>query len=251
MPEPEPVRLQKYLADCGLCSRRTAEQWILEGRVQVDDAIPDLGLKVTPGREKVFVDGRRIRSKLQAKPVVLMMNKPKGYLCTNEDPNAEKTVYELVPAPWNRLRLFCAGRLDKDSTGLLILTNDGELCNRIMHPSGGVIKRYRVRVHRDFDRTIIPKLLRGITHEGERLYAERIIPATTGPDPERWMEIHLSQGRKREIRRMLEAFGFFVEKLERFQLGSLQLRRVPRGSLKELNERQIAAIFREPKPTVD
>lgn len=242
------VRVQKYLADCGFCSRRAAELMMAEGRVAINGELAQLGQKVLPGEDSVTVDGRQIRPPRNQRHVVLMMHKPKGYLCTNHDPHGEKTVFELVPQPWSKERLFCAGRLDKDSEGLLILTNDGELANRITHPSGGVIKRYRVRVHRAFDPEIVPKMLRGITREGERLYAQKVIPATTGQDAEYRLEIHLSQGRKREIRRLLEAFGYYVKRLERFQMGKLVLKGVGPGSLRPLKPHEIEWLFKEPTP---
>jgi len=170
---------------------------------------------------------------------VLMMNKPKGYLCTNRDDFGGQTVFELVPPPWNKLRLFCVGRLDKDSEGLLLLTNDGELANRVMHPSGGVMKRYEVQVNRPFDVTLIPRLLKGVKDEDEFLRFRKVMLAEGAPDR---LEIHLDQGRKREIRRLLEIFGFHVKRLRRFQVGELVLRRMPEGDCRLLSQKEIAMI---------
>lgn len=245
MGAPDPIRVQKYLADCGYCSRRKAEQLIMEARVTVNGAVIELGSRVVPGSDVVVVDGQRVRMKQasEAKPV-LLLNKPRGYVCTNEDPFAEKTVFDLLPIEWRNMRLFCAGRLDKDSEGMVILTSDGELANRIMHPSSNVVKRYRVLVNRPFDRTLVPNLLRGIVCDGERLKAEKIIPATVGPEAECRLEIHLVQGRKREIRRMLQAVGFFVKRLKRFQIGGLRMRFLPRGSVRELSQKEVSLLVR-------
>jgi len=119
-----PMRLQKYLAEAGLASRRKAEALIREGRVEVNDAPAEIGMSV------------RLKN---TESLTLMMNKPKGVLCTNFDPHDGRTVFSLLPEEWQNLRLFCAGRLDKDSEGMLILTNDGDLANRITHPGGGVV----------------------------------------------------------------------------------------------------------------
>lgn len=239
------LRLQKFLAEAGKCSRREGEAWIAEGRVEVNGETATLGQKIDPERDRVVVDGRRVQYRPDRQErIVLALNKPRGVLCTHSDPFGGRTVFDLVPPEWMRGRLFCAGRLDKDSEGLVILTNDGPLNQRLTHPSGEVIKRYRVRIHRPFEPQDIPKLRRGVTREGERLSALKIIPAP-GKDQEAQhrLEIHLNQGRKREIRRLLEAFGYLVERLERVQIGRFELKRLPRGAVRPLSQKEVGLLL--------
>ncbi len=238
------VRVQKFLADRGLCSRREGEEWIREGRVKINGAIADLGAKVDPEKDQVSV-GRRKIPKLPKAKITLVMNKPKGALCTNHDPHAVLTVFTMLPKEYRRERLFCAGRLDKDSEGMLILTNDGDLANRITHPTGGVLKRYRIQVQKPFDPAIIPKMLRGVMDEGEHLFARKIIPDTVGDGANTRVEVHLDQGRKREIRRLFEAFGYHVKKLKRYQMGKLKLKGIPAGAVKPLTQAEIESLFEQ------
>ena len=200
-------------------------------------AVPHLAQIGGPGEDVVKVGHKVVAA--PARKIVLMMNKPRGYLCTNKDEFGGQTVFELVPPPWDKLRLFCVGRLDKDSEGLLLLTNDGELANRIMHPSGGILKRYEVQVNRAFDRDLIPRLLKGVKDEEDFLRFRKVLPSEESPDR---LEIHLDQGRKREIRRLLEIFGFHVKRLRRFQVGGLVLRRMPEGDCRLLSQKEIGMI---------
>lgn len=237
-----PMRLQKFLAEAGVASRRKAEEMIREARVEVNGELATIGMSIGP-TDKVQVDGRTIRIHKQARSLTLIMNKPKGVLCTNFDPHDAHTVFTILPEEYQSERLFCAGRLDKDSEGMLILTNDGDLANRITHPSGGVVKRYRVMLNRPLDKTIIPKMLQGVTREGELLYAQKIIPAPLGPDKELRCEVHLQQGRKREIRRLFEAFGYYVKKLKRIQMGKLVMKKLPPGSARPLSQKELELLF--------
>lgn len=243
MSEESAVRLQKFLAANGLCSRRQAEVYIQEGRVTVNGRVAELGQRIDPQKDQVVFDGKRVNSAREPRKLVLMMNKPKGVLCTNHDPHHHLTVFSLLPKDLQNTRLFCAGRLDKDSEGMVILTNDGELAHRITHPSGGVVKRYHVTLNRDFNPEVIPAMLKGVMHEGELLYAKKIIPATKGPDFRRRLEIHLEQGRKREIRRLMEVFGFYVKKLKRYQMGKLVLKGLAPGAIRALKPFEIENLF--------
>ncbi|MCD8483908.1 MAG: pseudouridine synthase [Verrucomicrobia bacterium] len=166
------VRLQKHLADQGIASRRQAETLIAEGRVEVNGEPAQLGQKIMPGMDRITLDGQLIRAQ-KVTSVVLAMHKPKGVLCSNEDPHHERTVFDLLPSIYREHRLFCAGRLDKDSEGLLILTNDGALSQQLTHPSNNVIKKYHVTVHKPFDAKDIRTMLNGITYEGERCRRKR------------------------------------------------------------------------------
>ena len=242
MSEPEEQRIQKIIAQAGICSRREAERLIDEGKVRVNGKIAQLGDKATPNAA-IFVENKPILQKAE-RPITLIMNKPKGYLCTNSDPFAEKTVFQLLQPEFQRLRLFCAGRLDKDSEGLLVLTNDGALANRISHPGTEITKRYRVVLHRDFDKADIPKLLNGIEYEGDFLKAEKVVPAPdVNEGSARRLEVHLHHGKKREIRRLFEAHRYFVKKLVRVQIGGLVLKNIPKGGVKVLGQKDIDRLF--------
>ncbi|WP_269538789.1 pseudouridine synthase [Cerasicoccus fimbriatus] len=242
MPEPEAIRLQKYLSEQGYCSRRKAETLIEEGVVTINGKTAQLGDKVVTGKDIVKVEGQRVNAR-KLKRWVLMLNKPKGYICSHSDPHNSKTIYQLVPPELVSDKLICCGRLDKESEGMLILTTDGDLAQRITHPSGGVIKRYRVKLSRKFDTELIPKLIKGIKRDGEFLQAKKIVMATKGQDVDRRLEVHLEQGRKREIRRMFEAFGYFVDKLERFQMGNLPMKGIPRGGIREVTNKELDFLF--------
>lgn len=236
------MRLQKYLAHCGLCSRRKAEVLIEEGKVRINGKTAELGASVDPSVDKVTVVGKQLKSP-QTEQLVLAMNKPKGYVCTNEDPFETKTVFQLLPKLYQRERLFCAGRLDKDSEGLLILTNDGDVAHRLTHPTKGVIKRYYVTLNRPWELRHRDLFMQGINDAGEHLSAADVIPFQAGPDADKRIEVHLEHGRKREIRRLCEAFGYCVEKLKRYQIGRLVMRKIPSSCVRRLSKKEIALLF--------
>lgn len=242
MSQSETQRIQKIIAGTGLCSRREAERLIEDGAVRVNGKTAQLGEKALPDAA-IFVNNKPLLKKRE-RSVTLLMNKPKGYLCTNSDPHADRTVFELLQPELQKLRLFCAGRLDKDSEGLLVLTNDGDLANRIAHPRTQITKRYRVVLHRDFDRADIPKLLSGVEYEGDFLKAEKILPAPqVGEGYKRRLEVHLHHGKKREIRRLFEAHRYYVKKLVRVQIGGIVLKNIAKGGIKILGKKDIERLF--------
>lgn len=221
----EPVRIQKFLAHQGLGARRQIETWITEGLVTVNGELAHLGQKVDPTRDELTVNGKKI--KLQAQRLVtLVLNKPKGFVCSHQPQGDQRSVFELVPAQYKSLRLLCAGRLDQDSEGMLILTNDGALVQRLTHPSGRVTKRYWVRLSRSFDERHIVRLTKGLRDEGEWLKCDRVLKTSPNRDWGTEVEVQLSQGKKREIRRLFKALGYTVERLRRFQIGRLRLKGV-------------------------
>ena len=240
--EENQVRLQKLLAEAGLCSRREAEALIRAGRGKVNGKTAELGQQANRCKDYISVDERSINVQ-RPRHFTLVMNKPKGLICSHADPYHERTVFDLLPPPYQKERLFCIGRLDKESQGLLLLTNDGDLANRVSPPSNQVVKRYQVTLNRPFDTQNIPFLLKGILVEDERLRADKVFPVSTGIDRERKLEIHLHQGRKREIRRMLEALGYYVKKLFRFQVGQLKLRGLGPGRFRELSAKEIKLLL--------
>ncbi len=243
MSRPAAVRVQKVIAERGLASRREAERWIEEGRVCVNGKVVSLGEKCQPDRDTISVDGNVI-ARVSPRKVVVAMNKPKGFLCTNDDPHAKKTVFDLLPDELRKLRLFCVGRLDKDSEGLLLLTNDGSIQQQLAHPSYHVLKKYHVDINKPLQETDIPKLVRGIKWEGELLRIEKVTLRRGKPaDAWKHLEISLHHGKKREIRRLLYAFGYEVKKLRRVQIGNLKLKGIPRGHIKTLGKREIRQLF--------
>jgi 23S rRNA pseudouridine2605 synthase len=244
MPSPDPIRLQKFLADTGVCSRRAAEEKISRGEVLVNGQPAVLGQKVVAGVDQVVVNGRPIAAEDQAQ-VTLAVHKPRGLVCSNEDPHNPETVFSLVPPEFARLRFFCAGRLDKESEGLVILTTDGDLAHRLMHPSHLVVKRYQATLTRLFPPSSLGLLVQGVAWEGERFKVEHA--ALLDPEPDgssRDLDVHLHHGKKREIRQLFKALGFEVQRLRRYQIGSLRLEGIPLGSARALAAPDRELLFR-------
>lgn len=247
----EPVRLHKFIADSGLCSRRAAEALIAAGEVFVNGRCAGVGQKVVPGEDKVTVRGKPVRAAAQPK-VTLVVHKPRGVVCSNRDPHADATVFDLLPREWARLRLFCAGRLDKDSEGLVILTTDGDLANRLMHPSNTVVKRYYVLLEEPFPAARLGQLLRGVVLEGERLKVERAQLVNPARDQtSHALDVHLHHGKKREIRQLFLALGYPVRRLRRYQIGAFRLRGIPARGVKQLTPAEISSLFASGRPGRD
>jgi 23S rRNA pseudouridine2605 synthase len=239
----EPLRIQKFIADAGLCSRRAAEALITAGEVYVNGQKATLGQKVDPSADKVSVRGKAVRAQAQPK-ITLVMHKPRGLICSNSDPHEDKTIFDLLPKEWARLRLFCAGRLDKDSEGLVILTSDGDLAHKLMHPSNLVVKRYYVSLEEPFPASRLRQLLRGVVIEGEHLKVERanlVNPKNDKTSTE--LDVHMHHGKKREIRQLFIALGFDVRRLRRYQIGSLRLKGIPLRGVKQLSTKEIQSLF--------
>lgn len=242
------VRLQKYLADAGICSRRQAEAMIAQGEVWVDGAVATLGQKIVPGVSRVTCGGKTIRSTPQPR-LTLAMHKPRGLVCSNDDPHNAATVFDLLPREFGKFRFFCAGRLDKDSEGLVILTTDGDLAHRLMHPSNVVVKRYHVVLEQPFPHSRIPQLLKGIAYEGERLKVERAALVNPAPDgTATHLDVHMHHGKKREIRLLFLALGYEVKRLRRYQIGAFRLKGIPLRAAKQLTSREVALLFKIPRP---
>lgn len=244
----QPRRIQKILADRGLASRREAESWIADGRVSVNGQTAQLGDKALPHRDTIAVDEKPVPNRTPSS-LTLALHKPKGVLSSNEDPHGGRTVFDLLPPELRAQRLFCVGRLDKDSEGLLLLTNDGDLRQKISHPSHGVPKVYEVRLNKPLDSALIPKLRKGILWEGERMCADKVFPRKQAAG-EDWqnLEITLRHGKKREIRRLFYAFGYDVRRLKRVLIGGYRLRGIPRGQFRILNPKDLQRLFSSPAP---
>jgi pseudouridine synthase len=231
-------RVNKYLALAGVASRREADRMISEGRVSINgQTIEKLGIQVDEDKDTVFVDGKRVR--LIKSDLYMMLNKPKGYLVTAKDPFQRPTIMQLLPSM--KYRLFPVGRLDFDSEGLLLLTNDGELANRLMHPSYQVIKEYRIRVKPKPDTSTLAALEKGIFLNGKKTAPAkfRILAAT---EKGTFLLAKLREGRKRELRRMLEYKGFRVLSLKRVKLGGVALGHLKKGKWRYLTRDEIARL---------
>jgi 23S rRNA pseudouridine2605 synthase len=244
--EGEPERLQKFLARAGRGSRRRGEALIREGRVRVNGSTAVLGQSVLAGRDHVSVDGRPVVSPLQQRRRwVFLFHKPRGVVCTHGDPHfPQKTVFDFLPPQVRQKRFFFCGRLDKESQGMLLLTNDGAFVQQVSHPSARVPKVYHVTLQRAMEPEGLKRLLLGIVDDGEKLLAERarFLPSAD-LGPQRRLEIQLQQGRKREIRRLLEALGHRVHRLKRVRIGRLELGGLAPGQLRLLDEKEIALLF--------
>lgn len=235
------MRLNRFLAAAGLGSRRSCEELILKGSVSVNGSYRrDLGTRVTPG-DDVRVHGRSVRA---IAPRTLLLNKPAGYTTTRSDRHAERTIFSLLPSDCGHL--FHVGRLDRESEGLLLVTNDGNLAQELMHPSKGVEKEYEVVLDKTFQAKDAAALKKGTWIEGS--VARVVSVRTLGPNK---IQIVLHQGLKRQIRIMLGQLGFKVQRLVRIRLGPLTLRGVKSGSYRELRPEDLEAIRKElaaPKP---
>ncbi|MCL6556823.1 MAG: pseudouridine synthase [Burkholderiales bacterium] len=238
-------RLQKVLAAAGLGSRREIEDWIRAGRVKVNGRIATLGQTVT-ARDRVFVDGKPVRLRLKERrlPRVLLYNKPEGEIVSKADPQGRPTVFRNLP----RLRTakwIAVGRLDLNSSGLLLFTTSGELANRLMHPRYQVEREYAVRVMGRLGAEQVQRLLAGVEIDGQPARLEHI-EDRGGEGANHWYHVVIREGRKREVRRLFEAVGLMVSRLIRVRYGSLRLPpRLRRGQFLELDRAQVAALLQE------
>jgi len=216
-------RLQKVLAKAGLGSRRQMEEWIREGRVEVDGKLAELGQKVSEA-QRIAVDGRRLHIKpATSTPEVIVYHKPTGEICSRDDPEGRPTVFHNLPKP-RQGRWIGVGRLDINTSGLLLLTTDGELANRLMHPSRGIEREYAVRLLGDIDMPMLERLVDGVELEdGKARFAA--IEESGGTGANRWFHVIIKEGRNREVRRLWESQGVKVSRLSRVRYGPVVLER--------------------------
>ena len=232
------VRLQKYMADAGIASRRAGEQIILDGRVTVNgEPIRQLGVKVDPLHDHVAVDGKAVRAK---RKLYIALNKPRGCVCSRKDEFDRPTIYELLPKEWDNL--YSVGRLDYDSEGLIFLTNDGDFALRLTHPRYAVRKKYVATVDGRLEAETLYKFTRGVYHDGEKLKAERAHLVSSGK-VRSIAELELTEGKNREVRRMFEAEGMTVKRLQRLQIGKVKLAELKPGKWRTLTETEIKSLL--------
>jgi 23S rRNA pseudouridine2605 synthase len=226
------MRLNRFLASAGLGSRRGVEELITSGQVRINgQVVTDLATQVSPS-DAVKVGSRLLR---QEQPLSVLLNKPKGFVCTASDERDRKTIFDLLPANWPRI--YHVGRLDKDSEGLLILTNDGDLSLALTHPRYKIEKEYEVLLDKSFDLKDRAKLLKGFHIMGGRAKIERL--DVLGPQH---LGLTLTQGIKRQIRLMLYEMGYEVERLARVRLGPLKIGEMRPGEWRLLTGKEVATL---------
>ncbi len=234
------MRLQRFLSQAGVASRRRGEDLIVGGHVRVNGkVVNELGSKVDPARDRVAVDGKQVAVE---EPVFLLLNKPRGYVTTLSDPEKRPTVMELVRQI--EARIFPIGRLDFNTEGILLLTNDGDLANGLMHPRNEVEKIYRVKLRGEAGREIARAMSEGVRlDDGSRTDPTDVVwvgPSEGGHNT--WLEVTLREGKNRQIHRMAEALGFQVAKLERVRYAGLETVDVPIGRWRHLTPREIKSL---------
>lgn len=233
------VKLQKYVSDCGLMSRRAAEKAILTGAFEVNGVQATLGIRVDPQRDAVTYNGKPLNPSGYNK-VYIMLNKPRGVVTTMSDEKGRKSVADIVDVG---TRVYPVGRLDLNSEGLLLLTNDGELANAVMHPSGEIKKVYRVTVRGKAENETLDRLRAMRELDGERINPVAVELIRRGEESSE-LEFTLSEGKNREIRRMCDSVGLFVKKLKRISLGPLRIGDLKTGEYRELTMSELAAVKR-------
>lgn len=232
------VRLQKFLSAAGVTSRRKAEELILQGKVKVNGRPAYLGQKVDPKRDKVVVSGKKVIDTSQK--MYIMLHKPRGFVTTLNDEQGRKCVADLVADAG--VRLFPVGRLDRNSEGLLFMTNDGEFANIITHPSHHVVKIYRVTVRGKVTDEQIDKMSIGINIDGRNTLPCDIM-VLQADENRTVLRFELCEGRNREIRKMCEAVGLNVIRLKRTEIAGVKLGMLPQGRWRELNEKELHRLM--------
>ena len=231
----EGIRLNRYLALCGLGSRRSSEDWIRQGRVTINKKLcMDLSTRVTPDDDVAF-DGKSVNPKQET---TILLNKPAGVVCTASDPQGRKTIFDLLTPTYRSRNLHHAGRLDQDSEGLLVMTNSGELSQQLTHPRNKIEKEYIVTLDRPFDFQLKKQFQEGIRTPEGIAYAKFIDGITM-----RRLRVILTQGLKRQVRHMFAAFDYEVKRLERIRIGNLEDPDLPQGQHRLLGRRDIERML--------
>ncbi|MEJ5350112.1 MAG: pseudouridine synthase [Melioribacteraceae bacterium] len=231
------MRLNKFISECGIASRRKSESFILEGRVAVNGkTVTELAFVVDPDNDIVTLDGEKLKIE---KKVYFLLNKPKGYITTTSDEKKRKKVTDLINT---QHKIFPVGRLDYDTTGVLILTNDGDFANFLTHPSNQIPREYKVLLNRDLEVKDKEKLLTGIYLDKRKSKFEEINFVRKG-DYKR-IKVITVEGRNRFVKRMFGALGYHVEELERIRFGPFTIQNLPKGSYKKLSYTEIQNVYK-------
>lgn len=243
----EKIRLQKLLADCGVASRRKSEQLIADGAVKVNGKIAKIGDKVDPYNDKVLVNGQKITARTKPKHYYIMLHKPRGYVTTMSDEMGRKCVAELVrdvPA-----RVYPVGRLDRESEGLLLMTNDGDFANKVTHPAKHVYKVYRVTVRPGITEDQVTQMCVGMTIDGRKT-APAEVRVVQRQEGRCVLEVILREGRNRQIRKMCEQLGIEVARLKRTAIGQVKLGMLQPGKWRELSQDEVKRLTAAPNTMV-
>lgn len=241
-------KLQKVLAAAGLGSRRQLEKWIADGRVSVDGSTAKLGDRVEPNA-RIMVDGRAVKTSKNDSPRVLMYSKPEGEVCTTSDPEGRPTVFDQLPRI-NSGRWIAVGRLDINTSGLLLFTNVGELANRLMHPSYEVKREYMARIFGEVNETMLKNLTEGVQLEDglarfHTVKAQHQRHSEERVSSNQWFRVTLAEGRTREVRRLWESQGVEVNRLKRISFGPIQLPSfIRRSEYIELEPKQVISLYK-------
>ena len=236
------VRLQKYMAECGVASRRKSEELIEMGKVKVNGHIAHIGDKINPKKDIVTVKGKKINK--EEKLYYLMLNKPRGYVTTVSDELGRKTVMDLIDI---KARVYPVGRLDKDSEGLLLLTNDGSFANALTHPKHNYAKVYRVTVRPSVNDEILDRLRNGIEIDGRKT-SPCDVSIITQEEGRVVLEFILREGRNRQIRKMCEAVELQVARLKRISIGPVKLGMLQTGKYRQLTDNEVRKLMRSSNP---
>ncbi len=233
------MRLNKFLSNSGIASRRKCDTLIKEGKVSVNGkVVTEMGVSINERRDKIIVEGKEV--KLPSSFVYVKLNKPKGYACTANDEKGRKTIYQLVKC---EERLFSVGRLDYDTEGLILLTNDGDFANKIMHPSYNIEKEYRVNVEGEIKESELAVLRAGVVVDGERMPEAKVkwLGYESGVTK---LSVVIDEGQNRQIRRMFEAIGRSIKLLKRVRIGEVRLGGLKRGDYRDLTESELNSLVR-------
>jgi 23S rRNA pseudouridine2605 synthase len=235
--KPEQVRLNKFIANCGVCSRRDADDIIVSGAITVNGkVVKELGTKINPS-DKVQYKGKPLSNE---KKVYILLNKPKGFVTTTKDPHAEKTVMDLI-GHIGPERLFPVGRLDKSTTGLLMITNDGDLASRLSHPKYNKKKIYHVWLDKPVSKNDLVNLTEGI-HLSEKEVASADVASFPDNEDKTQVGIEIHSGQNRVVRRMFESMGYRVKKLDRVYYAGLTKKNLPRGRWRFLTDHEVSTL---------
>ncbi len=232
------IRLQKYFSDCGILSRRAAEKAILDGLVEVNGKKAELGTKIDPEKDRIVYGGRVVRRTYEEYSYY-MLNKPRGFITSLSDEKGRKCIADLITSIPERV--YPVGRLDYNSEGLLLLTNDGALANTLMHPSHGVTKTYIVVADGCLTNDDSERLSQPVVSDGEKLKARSVSLVSVG-DKRSVLAVELSEGKNREIRRIFEACGIPVHRLKRVAIGKIELGSLKKGDVRPLSEEETAYL---------
>lgn len=237
------IRLQKFMSQCGVCSRRKAEELILEGKVKVNGKLSNLGDKINPYKDKVEVQGKLIRQVKEKR--YIMLHKPRGFVTTMADEMGRKDITMLTEDVGERV--YPVGRLDKNSEGLLILTNDGEFANMMAHPRTHIPKTYRVTVRPPLIDEMLNSLITGVKLDDGYVTAPAEAQIVQSEDNRIVLLITIYEGKNRQIRRMCEALGIELIRLKRIAVGEIRLGMLPQGKWRDLTEQEVRSLYSEAK----